>query len=533
MLSKRKILVVDDLDDNRRLLGELLEESGYLVSEARDGQQALEAIQADRPDLVLLDLLMPIMDGFGVLAALKQQHGTFLPVIVVTALVDQEVRLRALALGAHEFLAKPIDRTELLVRVGVMIELKIAKELLEQKNRALAATVVVQTRALGVAEQQLALTFKHAAIGIAIIEDDQGFAVRVNPALERMTGYLSDELRARPIWSFGRPEDQAENQLLLTELFAGLRESFRIGGQLIQHDGEPLWINSTVTLSRDEEGQPSLAIALIEDVSERFERESLQADRILRMEAAELYKDEFLSVMSHELRTPLNFIMGFASTLEDEVQGPINPAQRHALGKIMNGSDHMLRLVEDLLEVATIQADGLTLYPEPTAYAVLVASVLAALQPLAAKKDLRLAMQIDATCNLVLDPARITQVLTNLVGNAIKFTGPGGQITVQTRLAAGEVVTEVTDTGMGIDPADREKLFKRFSQVNMSKTRSVGGTGLGLAIAKGLVEAHGGSIDYVSRLGEGSTFFFTLPIVADRVNLDPRPALSLGDVEIA
>lgn len=375
MASQPRVLVVDDSADNRGLLVELLEEAGYGVAEACNGQQALASLQADRPDLVLLDLLMPVLDGFGVLEALKEMRGPFLPVIVLTATSDRGVRLRARALGAHEFLAKPIDRDELLVRVGVMIDLKTS----------------------------------------------------------------------------------------------------------------------------------------VENISERVERERLQADRISRLEEAERYKDEFLSVMSHELRTPLNFIMGFASTLEDEVQGPLNSAQLQAVSKILIGSERMLRLVEDLLEVATIQAGELALRLEATPYEQLIIDVLATLAPLAAKKDLQITTAFDIHCLLVLDPSRIAQVLTNLVGNAIKFTSPGGCITVRTRQTQGQIVTEISDTGRGIALEDREKLFKRFSQIDMSKTRSVGGSGLGLAIAKGLVEAHGGHIEVVSKLGEGSTFSFMLP----------------------
>jgi signal transduction histidine kinase len=225
-------------------------------------------------------------------------------------------------------------------------------------------------------------------------------------------------------------------------------------------------------------------------------------------------KDEFLSVISHELRTPLNFIMGFASILEDEIAGPLNSQQHEYLGKINDGADRMLMLVNDLLDFAKLQAGKFTLAPETTAYPALVSEVVGSMRPLANQKGLQLSMDLRADETLHIDGKRVGQIIYNLVSNAIKFTPKGGQVRVTTFRENGYVRTEVSDTGIGIATEDVPKLFTRFKQLDMSATRQAGGTGLGLSIAKALVEAHGGEIGVKSEPGQGSTFYFTLPAAA-------------------
>ncbi|MFN3430447.1 MAG: ATP-binding protein [Candidatus Sericytochromatia bacterium] len=254
-------------------------------------------------------------------------------------------------------------------------------------------------------------------------------------------------------------------------------------------------------------------LVLIAEVSDRHERDRLQAEQIAQLQELDRYKDEFLSVISHELRTPLNFITGFASTLADEVQGPLNERQHEAIDKILNGSDRMLMLVDDLLDFAKIQSGRFDLAPQPTAYDGLVAEVLGLLRPLADQKRLIVETDVQVAVPASLDGSRIAQVLTNLLSNAIKFTDAGGCVTVRAFVRDGALVTEVEDTGCGIAPEHHDKLFTHFQQLDMSNTRQAGGTGLGLAISKALVEAHHGRIGLTSEPDRGSTFWFTLPLV--------------------
>lgn len=232
-----------------------------------------------------------------------------------------------------------------------------------------------------------------------------------------------------------------------------------------------------------------------------------------RLRLADRHKDEFLSVISHELRTPLNFIMGFASIVADEVQGSLNPGQLQAMGKILNGTDLMLALVDDLLDFARMQAGNFKVELVSTDFEALIGQVVANLDVLAQRKELRLELVVDVQGRVLVDDHRVAQVVTNLVSNAIKFTD-AGCVRISATRRGDELRTEVTDTGIGISPADAERLFERFQQLDMSKTRKAGGTGLGLAISKAIVEAHGGRIGLESVPGQGSTFWFTLPVPA-------------------
>jgi signal transduction histidine kinase len=243
-----------------------------------------------------------------------------------------------------------------------------------------------------------------------------------------------------------------------------------------------------------------LAIALLNSYRVRIQYEQ------------ELLKDRFLSVLSHELRTPINAILGFGSILEDGIAGPLTPEQQRYVRKVTAGADHLLSLVNDLLDMSRIQAGKFSMTPQPMAIAPLVDEVVGTLGGLAEQRQLTLTTDVAAGLpTLVADDVRVRQVLTNLVGNAIKFTPEGGAIHVRVRPDGDGVRVEVVDTGPGISLADQRKLFNPFTQLDMSATRQAGGTGLGLSISKALVEAHGGAIGVESAPGAGSRFWFTLP----------------------
>ncbi|MFN3429781.1 MAG: sensor histidine kinase [Candidatus Sericytochromatia bacterium] len=308
------------------------------------------------------------------------------------------------------------------------------------------------------------------------------------------------------------------------ELFARLRQEAgrREATLRAEKEASDRHIEELQTMNEELQAQQEELEMLYDQLHTQNERVEAQvAERtqelsqaIERLHRADRVKDEFLSVISHELRTPLNFITGFASILDDELDGPLNPLQHLHLGKILSGSERMLHLVNDLLDFAKLQAGKFDLSPSPTAYAPLLEDVAASLRPLADHKHVAIEVDVDVPGEPNVDETRVVQVLTNLVNNAIKFTAPGGRVRLAARVVGGEVLTEVTDTGVGIAETDIPKLFSRFKQLDMSATREASGTGLGLAISKALVEAHGGTIGVRSQRGEGSTFWFKLPFEA-------------------
>ncbi len=256
-----------------------------------------------------------------------------------------------------------------------------------------------------------------------------------------------------------------------------------------------------------------LAVAIENAQAYELERQALE-----EMRRADELKSQFLANMSHELRTPLNSIIGFSRVILKGIDGPITDLQQQDLTAIYNAGQHLLGLINDILDLSKIEAGKMELAFEEVDIGDLVNSVMSTAVGLVKDKPVELVKDIQPDLPIIhADPIRVRQVLLNLVSNAAKFTEKG-HIKVFARLQKGphgleEVLIGVEDTGPGISKEDQEKLFKPFSQVDASLTRKTGGTGLGLSISRNLVEMHGGRIWVESEVGKGSTFYFTLPLI--------------------
>jgi signal transduction histidine kinase len=241
--------------------------------------------------------------------------------------------------------------------------------------------------------------------------------------------------------------------------------------------------------------------------------EARRQEALERAEASDRAKTAFLSNMSHELRTPLNAIIGFSELLEQGVCGPLAPRQLRSVQQVHMGSLHLLRLVNEILDIAKVQAVGLTLATERVTVASLVEEVSAFLHPLAMTRGLTLEVACETAGTVQADPVRLRQVLTNLVANAIKFTRPGGWVRLRCWEADGTLQVAVADTGIGIHADDLSKLFKPFSQLADTAAPSHEGTGLGLYLCKRLIDLHGGTISVNSTPDVGTTVTVALPMV--------------------
>lgn len=280
-------------------------------------------------------------------------------------------------------------------------------------------------------------------------------------------------------------------------------------------NGESFW--TEVSLRLFTQGQQNRIIVVARDITERKRAEawSKEQEKIEVLKENERLKDQFLSIVSHELRTPLNAVMGFGSLLEDGVFGDLAPQQTDAVGKILVGANRMLNLVNDLLDLAKLQAGQLDFNFDLVDYRELVSEAIAFLRPLADEKNIRLHSNIQVPQCISIDGERVFQLISNLVSNAIKFSAQGEQVRILAYQEQDWLITEVIDNGMGIAEEDLPKLFERFKQLDMSLTRKIGGSGLGLSIAKGIAEGHGGRIEALSPgPGQGSIFRFKIPLEA-------------------
>jgi signal transduction histidine kinase len=259
---------------------------------------------------------------------------------------------------------------------------------------------------------------------------------------------------------------------------------------------------------RDAAGKVTQFVAIQRDITERkrFELALAEASRM---------KSEFLANMSHELRTPLNGIIGFAEFLSDGKPGAINAKQKEYLEDILNSGQHLLHLINDILDIVKIQAGKLELNPEIFRLGDVIQEVRAGVRPIAQNKHIQMRVEISQGLDAVrLDKQRVAQILYNLLSNALKFTDEAGKVGIVAQLEGTvHFRLSVKDSGIGIKPEDIKRLFKEFEQLEAGTDRRFGGTGLGLALTRKIVEMQGGTISVVSEVGKGSTFTVILPLI--------------------
>jgi len=234
-----------------------------------------------------------------------------------------------------------------------------------------------------------------------------------------------------------------------------------------------------------------------------------------RLRELDQLKSDFLGNVSHELRTPLASVKGFVDNLLDGVAGTLAEKQRHYLARVRDNADRLSRMVSDLLDLTRIEAGKIELLPETLDVVEAVTEAAESLRPLARARGIQLTLALGACSPIWGDPDKVQQILTNLVSNALKFSPSGGQVTVRAAPGPHDMVRfEVHDTGLGIPPEERERVFDKFYQVGRVDGERPAGSGLGLTIARHLVELHGGSLQIKSREGQGTTVTCTLPIKA-------------------
>ncbi len=289
-----------------------------------------------------------------------------------------------------------------------------------------------------------------------------------------------------------------------------------------QKDGDFRWLQARGRVEGDAAGNAVSFHGAVMDVTERKRADAalreVEKEKQLAFEASRL-KSEFLANMSHELRTPLNCIIGFTEFLVDEKPGPLNPKQKEYLTDVYNSSRHLLQLINDVLDLAKVEAGKIELNPETFPLAKAIEEVCAVVKGIAQKKSVSVKWAVPPELgNVTLDQQKLKQVCYNLLANAVKFTDPGGRVEMNVSARDEDrFEVRVRDTGIGIRKEDMQRLFREFEQLESGTARRFEGTGLGLALTKKLVEFQGGSIGVESEYGKGSTFFVVLPIVVAEV----------------
>ncbi|HEX3479114.1 MAG TPA: response regulator [Kofleriaceae bacterium] len=517
-----QLLVAEDSEDDFEILLRELRKGGYAVTAERvKSTTELDAALVRPWDLLISDWIMPGFGGLQVLEALTAR-GIDLACIIVSGTPGEEPAVEALRAGALDFLSK--DRPRRIVPA-------VQRALREAADRR---TRVRVERELRYSERRFRTGFELAPEPLLSYDLDRRAIVDANAKAAALFRCSRDDLRSLDIAALspvrqpdGRSSaDAAEHYLQRT--LAGESPVFT---WVFQAAGDPIPTETRI-INLATVGH-NLAQINIVDLRERLRAEEIRRRSVdlelqnRRIQEANRLKSEFLANMSHELRTPLNAIIGFAELLHDGQVDPGSPTHKEFLGDILSSGRHLLQLINDVLDLAKVEAGKLEFRPEPVELPRLVSEVVAILRTTAAHKQIRLQTQVDSSvASLTIDPARLKQVAYNYLSNALKFTPAGGSVTLRVKPnGPDQFRLEVEDTGIGIAPADLGRLFVEFQQLEAGAAKRHQGTGLGLALTRRLVEAQGGSVGVKSAVGAGSTFHACLPRHAIAMGRTPTPIL--------
>ncbi len=376
----------------------------------------------------------------------------------------------------------------------------------------------LKRRGAGLHTQLLSRAVEYAG-DVIEVSTPQARLLYVNPAYTRTLGLTREDVLGKT------PAELVRSDAHTPEFFREIDRTLDAGqvwsGQLISRklDGELVLLESTISPISDENGEITHHVAVKRDVTERVQREAAmeEANRALLKArdaalAASRTKSEFLANMSHELRTPLNAIIGYSELLSEDAEDAGNEALKSDLGKIHSAGNHLLTLINDVLDMSKIESGKMELDLRPVQLSPLVDSIVSTIKPMALREGNQLSVDLDAAPEqLTADSQKLQQILINLLSNACKFTKQGSVRLSVFESDEGWTCFRVEDTGIGMSDEQRTKIFKPFVQADASTTRRYGGTGLGLAISLRFCEMMGGRVEVRSTPGEGSTFEAWLP----------------------
>jgi PAS domain S-box-containing protein len=364
----------------------------------------------------------------------------------------------------------------------------------------------------------------------AIVATDAQWTVQVfNEGARRTFGYEAAEMAGQPLARLIPPEEI--EAALGVEMIQTLQAHGRHEGEgtRLRRGGQRFPVRTVTTVRRDDQGRTIGYTVLLRDVTQQKaleERLRQYTDHLEEMVAAKTaqlqevnvelaragqLKSQFLTTMSHELRTPLNAIIGFAEAIRDGLAGQAAPEQREFAEDINQAGRQLLAMINDILDLAKLEAGALELDLQPCDLGGIVDEVFRVVRGYARRRGVGLVADIEPRpLELTADPLKLKQVLFNLLSNAVKFSAAGAAVHVTGRLHAETVTLRVADAGVGIAPEDLAYIFEDFRQADASLSRRHEGTGLGLALVRRLVELHGGDVAVESELGKGTTFTVTL-----------------------
>jgi len=515
------ILVTDDDRFTRMMLRQILEQDGYQVAEAENGEQCLDAYSKEQPDMVLLDAMMPVMDGFTCCTQLQvvnredsaksDRLSSHTPVLMITGLNDQASVDWAFEAGATDFVTKPIHPPVLRRRVRRILEASWAEKTLREKEKQYRSVV----------ENVKEVIFQTNAAGNWTF---------LNPAWTNLTGFTVEESLGTNVLNYVHPDDGQLHQELWQSLLEGQKRSCRNEMRYLTKAGQCRWMEIHAHATQVTGGMITGLSGLLQDITERRYAEALEKEKVkLETEIIERRRTEeiirnalskekelgelqsrIIITISHEFFTPLTTIQSSTELLKTYGQKWPDEKKLKHFQRIEGSVGHMTQLINDVLLIGKAEAGNLKFNPTHLALESLCRDVIQEVQlSLDSQHTLTFSAQgKDTPANL--DETLLRPILMNLLSNAVKYSPQGGMIGLELVVSSIKAIFRIQDEGIGIPPEDQERLFESFYRASNAGT--IQGTGLGLAIVKKCVDLHQGQITVESQVGVGTTFTVTLPL---------------------
>ncbi len=509
-----RVILADDNADMREYLRELLAPA-YRIETVADGEQAIEAARRERPDLILADVMMPHLDGFGLLAAIRQDESLrSVPVVILSARAGEEAKIEGFDAGADDYLIKPFSARELVARIGALLELASIRR--EAENALRLRTAQFQT------------LLNEAPLGVYLVGAD--FRIHeANPPARSLFGDMHDLV--------GRDFDEVVHRLwrgeYADEVVRLFRHTLETGEPYVAPErAERRLDRGTAEIYEWQINRIGLpdgnfgVVCYFRDISVHIRARNALQD-------ADRQKDEFLAMLAHELRNPLAPIQN-ASTLLAALTHH-EPRAQFSVGVIKRQVTQLTRLVDDLLDVSRITQGRIELKREPLELGAIISQAVEVVDSLFREQRHKVSIAMGYRPLYVLgDNARLVQCVGNVLTNSAKYTDPDGEISIRSFSSDGTAVLQITDNGVGISPDLLPRIFDLFVQSERTLDRAQGGLGIGLSVVKRLIEMHGGKVQARSDgLGRGTTFEIRLPLIQrPRTTVDAHAPLSTAPQRI-
>ncbi len=411
----------------------------------------------------------------------------------------------------EEELEKHREHLEELVATRT-IQLQKAKDELQGINDELIKEIEIRVQAeksLKASEKRLEDILNYAPI-LVYINDLEGRYLFINKEFEKLEGLKNYAVVGKTDLELFTP-NRAERNIAQNKKVLETKQAQMFENKSIKPEGDHYFVDILFPIF-DSNGEVYATCGWSIDITARKKSEQILTEAKEKAEEADRMKSAFLATMSHELRTPLNSIIGFTGILMRQIPGPLNDEQLKQLGMAKKSANHLLDLINDVLDISKIEAGQLVVSSSKFNFKKMIEQIISIAKPLAEKKNLKLELYVsDEIAEITSDERRVGQIFLNLVNNAIKFT-ERGSVKVFCEKNGTNIISKVIDTGIGMKPPDLDKLFKPFSQIDIGTSRQHEGTGLGLSISQRLADKLGGEILVESEFGSGSTFTVILPI---------------------